>query len=209
MRGWLSKVSVNERYVKNLEELESHNEAMKELTANAGADGIGADGDDKKGGDPQDQQVISTKQSRARKIPRLPKGQMEVGWYMKAVIVYFQLHPLLGNKDIFKTKKMFKDLKISPVTILNWIRKRQFRKRWVPLVAKFTLDKVLASLPKSSYSGKIKALVSRLATSPHSKRKLDLSIYQVHAKSLSTNSTLVQAGNFGKARDCRELLWCW
>ena len=77
----------------------------------------------------------------------LVKGRIELPWSSKAYIIYFLLHPSLGNSDAALTSRLFN---INPITLIGWLRKPALRGKWYNLVKQLKLEQ-RQNLDQSNY----------------------------------------------------------
>lgn len=102
--------------------------------------------------------MISKKAKRKRELEEQGSGQpvkklctkpfskrdKELSWSQRAVVIFFFLHRLLGNKNMALTCEAL--LRKSAATIRSWLCKRD-RNKWVPLVERLTVRQVVNGIP--------------------------------------------------------------
>ncbi|KAF4140656.1 hypothetical protein GN958_ATG10150 [Phytophthora infestans] len=65
-------------------------------------------------------------------------------WKERSVVIFYYLHPLLGNKDAEVTCRVFG---VRHATFTNWVTKHSYYPKWVPFVEFMTVRTVLNSIP--------------------------------------------------------------
>ena len=81
-------------------------------------------------------------------------GRKELDWSTKSVIIYFHLHPALGNKDLLKSSQVFS---VNPKTLEGWMTKTSMKIKWADMVGDLNFDDVVDSIPK--YSSSLKKMM--------------------------------------------------
>lgn len=140
LAGWLSKVTTNEIVCEDIKKCTNNVEEMEVKVA-----------------------VIDTMECIIKKVeaarmqqlqktvPKMSKSKnrKEMTWYERAVIVYYHVHPLLGQKSYERTQRMFD---VTFKTLEGWSTKTSFVEKWYQIVKDFKFDDVVKQLPDKTYS---------------------------------------------------------
>ncbi|EEY56823.1 cleavage induced hypothetical protein [Phytophthora infestans T30-4] len=65
-------------------------------------------------------------------------------WKERSVVIFYYLHPLLGNKDAEVKCRVFG---VRHATFTNWVTKHSYYPKWVPFVEFMTVRTALNSIP--------------------------------------------------------------
>jgi hypothetical protein len=158
--GYLTKVAVaNEKQVQRLEKARELRKQLDEINTSIVADvsavpATGADGKLSHGSissddedDISDDGSLSTDQENrvAGYAVRTRETRQELPWTTKATIIFFHLHPWLGNKNFEVTSKVHS---CNSVTLGGWLRKRDRILKWIDIVTGLTFNDALKAIPE-------------------------------------------------------------
>jgi hypothetical protein len=134
---------------KQLDEINTSIVADVSAVPATGADGklshgsISSDDED----DISDDGSLSTDQENrvAGYAVRTRETRQELPWTTKATIIFFHLHPWLGNKNFEVTSKVHS---CNSVTLGGWLRKRDRILKWIDIVTGLTFNDALKAIPE-------------------------------------------------------------
>lgn len=131
----------------------------------------------------------------------LSAGRKELSWSDRSVIIYYHLHPLMGNCVESAASSLFN---VNVHTIKSWLTKTAMRKRWIPMVKQLKFEDVLRVIPCPPFvKTKISVLASKIP------RKLPI-MQRDHEKVLQfmTRNSLDEEHQTIKAACSRDEKFC-
>ena len=97
--------------------------------------------------------------TKGRTTLTLSAGRKELNWSDCSVIIYYHLHPLLGNCVESAASSLFN---VNVHTLKSWLTKTAMQKRWIPMVKQLKFENVLHVIPYPPFmKTKISVLASR------------------------------------------------
>ena len=131
--------------------------------------------------------------SRKKSITKFNFGRKELTWESRAIIIYYYLHPLLGNRDILAAVNLFG---ICWNTLKGWLHKNHFRKRWTNIVTHLVFEDVLEVLPfKKDTKSRIMRLTKNISPAVlqlHRNNTKEIALKPMKIRNKNSIDTIIQ-----------------
>ena len=131
-----------------------------------------------------EEQFSETKQSTAP----VSRGRSESSWKDRSIIIYYHLHPRLGNDDYSATSNMFN---VNINTLKSWLYSTKNKERWISMVKSLTFESVVRILPCHSTA---KEKIIQLEKSfPHAAIRVPVNVKPLSIQTMNSSADSHQA----------------